>query len=681
MSIRFDTDKCWIRDPDSLRIKRYLSETRSYFREGRWIRSCFQSFFPGIRTDDEGFLFYDLTTMDPPITAVRAACLEETLIPTVLLESLQQAIDAYVLRVQEGGLHFNEEMACREFTLPDPESHPELYWVVETEFDLRLIILWGLHSDFAGANLRVESLIEKLIFQFEGKAVLRRVDAEPDPRELEPPISAAPNAKAPAQSPESVAGNSNPPVARKRNRLGRCLLTAALGVLGIAGFSELCHHFMGRSLTITESEALPHGPSGFSFVLDSGENIVIPGIPPLRADPEPLHVTIPRLPQPGRYALDILQSDSSQPARRLSTTFNPRQDDMHHGPVAALTLERKHARTGESISAFAGHSFHEMETEQLDYFISWGEEASAFLPVDPESLTSTYTYSNPGTYTVQLLVVDAAGQWDYDRTVVRVAEVDSTAPVTNFRPVLHASMIALFPHEGGARAILDTSNSWDPDGHIDTIEIDWGDGSMIEQFPSPGGWHIHDYRGRNNRITLRIDALDDVGERANEPIHLFLDFQSAEMNTAQPLNEESAQAPFKIRWLDSTPNNLRLVQHSATFLQRNLQPLRFELLPPPDQPFVPLLDVQWELTDASGDRSTHRGGFAIDILAPQGPYQLQVRAHTPEGTVCTASHRFTVSTDDRMHPLYRVMQWWYARLPFLSPSYHLGADKANKGMI
>src|SRR5690606_30308594 len=134
-----------------------------------------------------------------------------------------------------------------------------------------------------------------------------------------------------------------------------------------------------------------------------------------------------------------------------------------------------------------------------------------------------------------LLVVDAAGQWDYDRTVVRVAEVDSTAPVTNFRPVLHASMIALFPHEGGARAILDTSNSWDPDGHIDTIEIDWGDGSMIEQFQFPGGWHIHDYRGRNNRITLRIDALDDVGERANEPIHLFLDFQSAEMNTSQTL--------------------------------------------------------------------------------------------------------------------------------------------------
>lgn len=663
-----------------MRIKRYLSETRSYFREGRWIRSCFQSFFPGIRTDDEGFLFYDLTTMDPPITAVRAACLEETLIPAVLLESLQLAIDAYVLRVQEGGLHFNEEMACREFTLPDPETHPELYWVVETESDLRLIILWGLQSDFAGANLRVESLIEKLIFQFEGKAVLRRVDEEPDPSELEPPTSAASKLLSDPQSPESVAAGSHPPVTRKRSRWGRCFFAAALCGFGIVGFTELCHHFVGRSLTIAESEALPYGPNGFSFVLQAGESIATPGIPPLRADSEPLRVSMPRLPQAGRYSLDILQSDTSQPARRLSTTFNPRQDDMLHGPVAALTLERKHVRTGEGINAFAGHSFHERDAEELDYFISWGEAPSVFLPIDSESLTSTYAYNTPGTYTVQLLVVDSAGQWDYDRTVVRVAEVDSGELTVNFRPVLHASMIALFPHEGGARAILDTSKSWDPDGHIDTIEIDWGDGSMIEQFPFPGGWHIHDYRGRNNRITLRIDALDDEGERANDVIHLFLDFQSAEMNTSQTLNAKSAQAPFTTRWLDSTPGNLRLVQHTGTSLQRNLQPLRFELLPPSDQPFTPLLDVQWELTDASGNRSIHLGGFAIDVHAPQGPYQLKVRAHTPEGTVCTASHRFTISTVDHMHPLYRVMQWWYAKLPFLSPSHHLGTDTANAGM-
>ena len=72
MSIRLDSDKCWVCNPAKLKIKRYLSDTRSYFREGAWIRTGFKRFFPEIKVDPEGKLYYDLRSLTPEGVAVKA---------------------------------------------------------------------------------------------------------------------------------------------------------------------------------------------------------------------------------------------------------------------------------------------------------------------------------------------------------------------------------------------------------------------------------------------------------------------------------------------------------------------------------------------------------------------------------------------------------------------------------
>ncbi len=704
MSIRFESDKCWVSNPEGLRIKRFLSDTRSYFREGSWIQGHFSYFFPGINVDAQGCLFYDLKTLQPPLTAVKAACLQDTRLPGELIEQLQLAIDQFQAHTSKGGLNFNEEVSSREFSLPDPEMHPELYWVAETSEGLRLVILWGLQSEADSANIRVEELPERLYTLFEGRLSLKKISTPHDRETSDPPVadnheqmSHAPSTRKVGRQASDIEKMVSPPIPAdptgapqdsavpsrsvRKSLIKRVFSIIFLILLSLAGFTELSMFRLGSDVEMKAEPLQPiRNANRITFPLHDSETAILYDGTEIHGSETITSVSINQFLKPGEYPNEIIDSTSGELKRTWTASYSPVLNDMANLPVASLHTVSGKAQvlTGQPVQFLVHHSFGigESTRQPLQYQLSWGEVDNPFVAVDATSRNQplSHAYTHPGSYKVTLLVIDSEGNWDHDQVQLVVenegSQVLDRAP--NFPPQVVAQIVSILPHQDSQIVTLDLSDSFDPDGDLEQLWIDWGDGSDPQSTQYPSLLISHTYRRSHNRINIRVEAQDEQGVRSAKPASLFLDFQSAEMNDVTRYGAQVDPFPEDTRLVAGESGQLGLKVHTWKNLYLNKKRFRFALQNPISLPYQPLLNPQWTLLQSPGNRTfqvKNRG--EIELMLIEGSYVLTAQAETLDGDILYIEHRFTVVTAREMDLLTKTMDWWVRKIPYLSVSHYL----------
>jgi len=120
----------------------------------------------------------------------------------------------------------------------------------------------------------------------------------------------------------------------------------------------------------------------------------------------------------------------------------------------------------------------------------------------------THTYSRPGTYTVELLVV-----WNISGNVT-ADEVEKVITIANQPPVADAGPDQLV---NVSTVTLDGSGSHDPDGNIVSWHWKFGDGS------TGSGEVVHHTYSNNGEYTVTLNVTDDSGGYDTDTCNVTVD--------------------------------------------------------------------------------------------------------------------------------------------------------------
>lgn len=137
-----------------------------------------------------------------------------------------------------------------------------------------------------------------------------------------------------------------------------------------------------------------------------------------------------------------------------------------------------------------------------------------------------YTYPTHGTYTGTVEVTDNEGATDTETASIAVVNAPPTAS---------------FTIDADWKNIVLTDTSEDGDGTIQTVMVDWGDGSESESI-TPGGSPTHEYAD-SGEYEISLTATDDNGETDTATDILTIDSFTGEITaeiTAGTLVEVSA---------------------------------------------------------------------------------------------------------------------------------------------
>ncbi|MCX7793178.1 MAG: PKD domain-containing protein [Thermodesulfovibrionales bacterium] len=132
------------------------------------------------------------------------------------------------------------------------------------------------------------------------------------------------------------------------------------------------------------------------------------------------------------------------------------------------------------------------------YNWSFGDGSTA------SGLTASYTYSQPGTYTVKLTVVDNINSTQDVRSI----PVSISTYAANRPP--QASWNISVNQNSWTVSITDTST--DPDGNLSSITINWGDGYV--QTLSPGATVTRTYATQGS-YSITLTAKDSTGAKSS----------------------------------------------------------------------------------------------------------------------------------------------------------------------
>jgi len=680
MAIQLEKDKCIVRNPDSLRIKRYLSNTRSYFREGLWIREFFQSFFPCIKTDPTGNLYYDFQTLEPVFECCLGANLGETKIPAELIEQLQKSIDAYIAHLGQQGLSFNEEVASREFTVPDPEMHPDLYWVVTDKVEVRLIILWGLESEASDSNIPIEYLASKLYESFQGAVALKDIsgDSSYNKKRPKPPpkASAKSLASKPGKTAKSAVRSSKkakPPPKKKRSiRIFYRVVCLALLLLAFT-IASVC--YLGPSLQVEKVAIDSSRNQGCVVDLQPGQQLkMAEGTLVVPATDESHSIVFDRFPKPGSFDFEVLDTINPQKARTITHRYHNVYQDMALTPVASFLVNTGKLNEKGIVRIYPSLSFHEAlaESENLSYRILWGDNEVPFKEIQRSEFPLTYQYETFGEHTITLLVMDSDSAWDRDRVTLQYAEDCSAGPkVFNQAPVPDVEIAGIYSTGDFHEVILDVSNSYDIDGTLQAILIDWGDGTDPIRIEPPFSYIAHKYKRNHNRVSVTVETQDSLGKFSERPAIAFLDFQSQQMNRTQSKREELLKEKPTRQLFRNEIEGIGIEAINTNLLHKHRKEIIFALRNPIHMPFTALHEVQWKVTGPEGNTFTIEDTPRIRLLGSEGKYFITLTAKTMDGEPLVCEQHYILSLHGQLNPLMRLLFWWSQQIPHREQIYKL----------
>ena len=160
-------------------------------------------------------------------------------------------------------------------------------------------------------------------------------------------------------------------------------------------------------------------------------------------------------------------------------------------PTAAFTHSPPSPVVGSSV-AFDGSISTDPDGSIVSYSWSFGDGATG------SGASIYHSYASPGTYTVQLTVIDDDGASDTASSPVFIAASSNQPPVASF---------TVSPSSGttGTPFTFDASASYDPDGSIVGYEWEYGDGSS-----GSGASSQHTYTS-SDTYTIRLTVTDNGG--------------------------------------------------------------------------------------------------------------------------------------------------------------------------
>lgn len=220
----------------------------------------------------------------------------------------------------------------------------------------------------------------------------------------------------------------------------------------------------------------------------------------------------------GTYQVTLTVTDDDGGSDTKSTTIII----VNKEPVVTVTAQQQ-VNEGDTVSfsgSFTDAGIHDTHTFEWDFADGTTSDAS---------LTPSHTYTDNGTYTVQLTVTDDSGDTGSDSIVITV---DNVAPVVEAGPDTDID-------EGGTVELDQATYSDAGSSDTHTVYIDWGDGDTSEYAVSNGiiaGSHrFIDY----GSYTVTLTVEDDDGAAGEDSfqvnvgrVPLVLGISAGENNNA-----------------------------------------------------------------------------------------------------------------------------------------------------
>jgi len=204
-------------------------------------------------------------------------------------------------------------------------------------------------------------------------------------------------------------------------------------------------------------------------------------------------------PVPGSYTvtLTVVDNHGASATSKLDIDVS----EPNRPPVAVAAIEPSPAVTHEVIQFDASGSY-DADDPIVSYAWDFGDGATA------SSEVTSYAYTEPGSYTVSLLVIDATGSACRVEQLLEV-RVGDLAP----QPVISASAEEA---EVGTIVRFDATDSFDQDGVIVAYAWEFGDGetsggdSTAHSYAQPGSYRVQltvtDDSGLQQSVELRIQV-------------------------------------------------------------------------------------------------------------------------------------------------------------------------------
>ena len=724
MSIEFDDTKCWLTDQSDLHVKRYLSQTRTFFREGAWIRDYFKEFFPAVEADNQGELFFDLSSLEPDCVFTAQGTLSTSKIPKEVVDRFMEAIEHYEARLEKGPLNFNEEISSQGFELPDPKLHPDLYVVAETKKGFRLIILWGLESDKKSGNLPV-SVVAELLDKYIGKPSLKAVaqtakkeeealkeelqDApeeishtptvtiipeKEEPQPVEEPVVEEPPVVEPKPTPvverkpivekapppqkkervkvEKVKKEKKPPQPKEPIDWSRYKWLIKLGIAAVVvlaalvAVTEISVSYLGPKLVTTEI-ASPTGKRNLD--VRQGEELLLPTGTIVATDKSDLMVLLSDFPKPGNYRFITRPKGSEGTSgKQTNILYSNARNDLVETPVASLRINQLCVHPGDEVTASVLQSFHEnISYASMDYLISWGGADDMFQPIENPETPLTHSYSEVGEYMVSLWVRDDENHQDFDMINIKVVAPEEPLETTiSYPPVPDAEILAIKSSDKGYQVDLGIGGTHDLDNPISTIAVDWGEGGAVENFLPGTNVAQHTYAKTTGVVMIRVNATDTNGLASVDSAELALDFKSPEINNKARFAREVEALTFHNSLIMNESEDFSMTKAVCDDLVKNKKRMRFTLGNPVSDPALPLINVRWMIRGPEGLTATVTDSRTVEILAIDGTYQIKVSAETPTGETFELDHNFSVRAKSQYSFPVKIASWFAENLSALS---------------
>ncbi len=192
--------------------------------------------------------------------------------------------------------------------------------------------------------------------------------------------------------------------------------------------------------------------------------------------------------KPGTYQVTLTVKDDSGSS---SDTVSDQMTVTVNDPPLADAGEDQRVTAGEV--RFDGNGSRDPDGKIISYIWDFGDGSKG------EGPSPVHVYQNPGTYNVRLMVTDDSG--------TTTAQTSDEMTVTvNHLPIADAG-----PDQTGTPGqtlYFDGSASADPDGNIQTLHWDFGDGEEAE-----GDKVSHSF-SRAGRYNILLTVYDDSGDRA-----------------------------------------------------------------------------------------------------------------------------------------------------------------------
>jgi hypothetical protein len=477
-----------------------------------------------------------------------------------------------------------------------------------------------------------------------------QVKPEPKPIPAKKPV---PIAERPAKlKPETAPRKPLDP--EQKQKLIKIGILAASVLVALLLVREIMVGYLGRDVIITTAST---HPSMSVLKVKPGDQVLLPQGKVFESFSSSTLLLAP-IEKPGDYSITNLSEGSGKELLRIRY-LNARNDFLDR-PIASLQVMPTNINPGDRVEAKVAASFHKSANESIQsWSVTWGDGAGELTPITDPLIGATHSYEEPGSYRVSLIVRDNNNLWDEDNVIIEVVDPDDTETVPgagNLPPVADAEILAIEDLKDGFLVKIALDHSFDPDGSIANLSVDWGDGSPVQQVDLLRSPVVEKrYAKALPRATVRVHAFDRDGERSRKPAILQLDFQSSALNDAKRFRQEVL--PYTVERIPVGAKAGELVVQRRIFSNaiKNKLHQHWFLCNPVDQPGQPLRDVVWTIRDQKKILNVVNDTRELSLMLAAGRYTVEITAKDFEGNTLEFRQTFIVDPKPRMSGAVRFM--------------------------